>query len=265
MINIRTTWLPAAILASSFLSSGVATAQFRSVSWKVDQLPQSDGTTIYRMGASQFGYTFFGVPEGGASLTAPNGTVFPGSSNEVNFSSFADLGAVLFGDWVATEQPTSGSARTYTVRITPYTLNDVLSNTPFITSPITGSTVPADFVVKWDPNNPTSSRGIAYGGPGLSISPPQFGVDGVFSVGFHTQLLQPPPVPFPFLAFVQSVRPNPSVVNRSSSLNGQSIVTSLAFNAYSQRATYQVVPEPRCLVLTSLALVFFGCACIRRR
>jgi hypothetical protein len=265
MNKVRRTWLPAAILVATFLPNGFATAQLRSVYWTVDQLPQSDGTTLYRLNTSQLGYTFLGVPADGASLTAPNGTVFLGAFSQVDFSSFADLGATLFGDWVATEHPTSGSDRTYTMHIAPYTLGDVLSNTPFITSPTPGSTVPTDFVVKWDPNNPTSSRGVAYGGPGLSVSPPQFGVDGVFSVGFHTQLLQPPPVSFPLLVSVQSFQSNPPVINRSPSLNGQPITTSLAFNAYSLRTTYQVVPEPGTFVLTSAALAFFGCACLRRR
>jgi hypothetical protein len=182
----------------------------------------------------------------------------------MDFSTFANLGATLFGDWVATEHPTSGADRTYTMRIAPYALGDVLSNTPFITSPVPGSTVPPDFVVKWDPNNPTSSRVIAYGGPGLSIPAPQFGVDGFFSAGFHAQLLQPPPALFLLLAGVKTTQSAPSIVDRSSSLNGQLITTSLAFTAYSLGATYQVVPEPSGLVLTSVVTVCFGCTRVRR-
>jgi hypothetical protein len=250
-----------AIFATISFASGVAFAQFRFDAWSVDQFPQPGGGFTYRLFAVEVGSVFFGVPSGGTSLTAPDGTVFSTTSRQMDFPSFSALGATLFGDWIVVEHPTSGADRTYTVRIAPFSLSSVFSVTPIITSPTPGSTIPEDFIVKWDPQGQTSSRGISYdAGTGLSVEQPQFGVDGTFSAGFHTHLLQDPPAPFTVTTYVQSFLPNPSVVSRSSSLNGQSITTSFAFDAHSLAATYQVVPEPCAMTLSAIATLFIGCS-----
>ena len=205
------------------------------------------------------------MPDDGAFLTAPDGNVFLGLSTSREYNSFADLSNTLFGDWTATEHPTTGSDRSYVVRIAPFTLADVFSQTPVITSPVPGSTIPPDFVLKWLPNGSTNSRGLSYGTQPVSVLlRPSLELMARFRPAFILQLLEPPPVPFSLSASVQSFRPNPIVVSGSPSLNGQSIIRSLAFNSYSLRATYQIVPEPTATVLISIDAFGVCLSCSRR-
>lgn len=152
----------------------------------------------------------------------------------------------MVGDWKFTEHPLSGPDNFYTVRVSAFTLDTI---TPVILSPMPGSEVPQDFIVKWNPTVSTSSRGLSvHPGTGLKNLSPEFGVDGFFSVGLHTQLLQPPPADLSLSVSIQTFRPDPSIPSRSPSLNGQTITAKLNVDYHSLEATYQVVPEPATLI-----------------
>jgi hypothetical protein len=232
-------------------------AQVRTVGFGVDKIPQPGGDTIYRIAGNAFGHTFFGVPTDAVTLTMPDGTILP-RRFETDYATFDELAADVFGDWTVTEIPTSGPNNTYIVRIAPFTLADVNSATPVVTSPIPGSTVPTDFIVKWEPYAATSSKGVEAGAPGVRILDYELGADGPFSIGFETELLQPAPVRFPFVAFVQTPRPNPVIRNRSPALIGTSISSFFAFNSRSLLAEYFVVPEPSALGVTAIATIAIG-------
>lgn len=245
--------LVTASIVAVLICCNSANAQFRTVAFGIHQKPNLDGTMSYELFARQVGYEFFGVPRDGGTLTAPNGTVVQSPIGPpLVFGSFADLGATLFGDWTAVEHPTSGADRTYTIRVAPFAASGALTIAPVITSPPSGATVPPDFVVKWTPNIQTTSRGISFDAPGVTVGfhDREFGVDGFFSVGLHTQLLAAPPVPFTVRAAFQVQLRDPTIPSRSPSLNGETINTILDFSSMSLPATYQVVPEPFAITLS---------------
>jgi hypothetical protein len=267
------TWLLKLAAATSvLLVTGAAVAQTRQVSFIVDKLPQLDGTTKYRLFATEFGYQFFGVPDGNATLTAPDGavftTTFPSPLHEYN--SFADVGATLFGDWNVVEHPTSGPDNTFTAHVNSFSFSGSLANAPVITSPESDATVPSTFVVKWIPNStPPVCCGVDIDAPGLSLPSPgpreQFGVDGTYSARFVTQLLQPPPVDFTVRILNQFHLSNPvPITNRSPSLTGASITGSLTLDSLSLPATYHVVPEPSVMAILCATFLSLGRVRVRR-
>jgi hypothetical protein len=229
----RRTWLVRlAICAAIAFQSQFALAQIRFVNFTVDQLPQSGGGITYRLLAAQTRAS--GISSSGTFLTSPNGLIFPSvpSLDAIkDFNSFAELGSALFGDWLATEHPTSGPDNTYTVRVASFTLADVFSESPVISTPTPGSTVGHDFVVKVGyPSGATPDSGVRYSfDPGLIVQSPQEGVDGPNSFGFHTQLTVPGPVDIYVRALEQTLRPTPQILNRSPGVVGQVISTNLIF------------------------------------
>jgi hypothetical protein len=261
-MTARKTWLfGLAICAAIAFQSQIAVAQIRFVNFTVDQLPQPGGGITYRLLAAQTRAS--GISSSGTFLTSPNGLIFPSVPSldaMKDFNSFAELGSALFGDWLATENPTSGPDNTYNIRVAPFTLADVFSESAVISSPMPGSTVGLDFVVKWGfPSGATpSSSAISfnYGPPLDDVAPVQHGVDGMYSAGFHTQLSGPGPADIRILTGV-TVRPDPQVLNRSPGVVGQLISTNSWFNAYSLEATYHVIPEP-----SSVSALILGLACL---
>jgi hypothetical protein len=258
------TWLTKLAVATAVLIVGNSVvAQSRFVFFSVDKLPQIDGTTTYRLWASESGYQFAGIPNENVSLTSPNGTVFtmtfPRPPHEYN--SFADVGATLFGDWNVIEHPTSGPDNTFTAHVNTFSFSGSIANPPLITSPESGATIPPTFVVKWVPNStPAVCCGASWDAPGLSRptfpNTVQFGVDGTYSARFVTQLLQPPPVDFTLRINNQFNLSNPvPISNRSPSLVGTTITGQISLNSLSLPATYHVVPEPNVMAMLCATLL----------
>jgi hypothetical protein len=226
----------------------------------VERLPLPDGRLIYRLKTAQSGHTLFGVPNNDVKLIAPDGTEFHGSSNSIDRNSFAEIGNVLFGGWTATEYPTSGPENSYTITIAPFTINS-FTEAPVILSPQPGSTVPSSFVVEWGfpMGSSPPSRALSYSFENLELLNTTIGVDGVYSVGIESKILQPGPASLSLRVGTQSFRPNPPIISRSSSLDRASITTLLYLNTYSLMATYHVVPEPSALVLACVLVTHSLC------
>lgn len=237
----------AGTMAALLLSGGLA---FGQANLEVGQLPQSGGGFIYQL-------TGFNS----VTLTAPDGSVFPRSSVvKRNFTSFNDLGATLFGDWTATEPSLSGDGAWWKFHVDPFTLS-IAPETPVITSPLSGSTVSPDFVVKWAfPGGTNPSQGtFVRSNLGLQTVSVTLGVDGLHSARVVEKLTRPGPIPMDINAIGFANLPDPPITDRSSSLVGQPIFTNLKFASYSETATYNVVPEPTSAALVAFAAMVFGC------
>ena len=250
----------AVILVAILMLDDSASAQSRIMAFSVSKLPQPGNTTTYSLFVGQFGAELNGIPLSGVSVIAPNGTVLPARST-TEFSNFTDLSSMLFGDWITTEHPTTGPDNQYTTHVNAFSLSNVYTAVPVMTFPEPGATVPPVFIVKWNsPGNP-SNRGLSWDAPNLTIplGSTEFGVDGFYSAQFHTQLLQPPPVDFTVRSYVQTVLPDPTITNRTASLNGATILSFLNFDSKSLPLTLQVVPEPNAFVLAVGGLVLSLC------
>ncbi len=259
MINLPYRLILVSVLALvTWPSRNVEAQGLRLTQFFVHQEPALGGGLTYTLNTNLGGASNAGVADEGAKLVAPDGTVLRGIMNEVQFNSFAELGALLFGDWTVTEQPLMGAARSYTLQLRPFSLNDVFTDTPIITSPTPGATVPTDFIVKWDYAGDEESPGTGInlrGAQNLQFVDRQGGADGRYSVRYQLRLLGPPPGQFSFQTFAQTVLPRPSIINRDPALNGVTITPTLTFNSNSQWATFHVVPEPGGIGLGSVVLL----------
>jgi hypothetical protein len=210
------------------------------------QTPQAGGSVSY-------GILPFGVPFTG-SLIAPDGTKFGfgfGSTLAVSNLSFSAFPTRFFGTWTIHD---GLPAADYHFTFSPFTLNDVVSDTPVIDTPATGSTVPPSFVVDWTyPSGRTPNTGV-----GLSNAPDsavsftfeptanhraRFDVDLArlgnnpltFNVGGNSSLL-------PFLSAVTPTSPRPYTVIGT-------------FSTESLFTTVTVVPEPASIWLLSAGVL----------
>jgi hypothetical protein len=254
MNNMKTWFACAIVIAGLSIDAEFAIAQFPVVlSFEVNQRPQPGGGLTYELAVGQLGLTTGPSGGGTASLTAPSGLVFAASKTTMNFNTFAELGNTLFGNWTGNVHPSTGPDGSYKVRVSTFTLSDVFTETPFITSPVPGSTVPNDFVVKWSfPSGATSGTLYTeFSNSNLTNSSlPQFGVDGTYSVAFHTQIIQPVPASMSLEIGTQTYLTSPTVSNRTGYVSATHFDTFLSFNSRSLAATFNVVPEPSGAVLS---------------
>lgn len=85
---------------------------------------------------------------------APDGThlgVGPGLASQFNTATFDELSARVFGNWTVRETPFSPFpiVSEYAFTFSPFNLTDVFHETPVITTPTNGATVPSSFLVQW--------------------------------------------------------------------------------------------------------------------
>ena len=228
--------LPFAAIVITAIYSTSLKAEPISATLIVDQLPQPGGGVTYRL-------TSFRSNE---TLTGPTGTTLQSPFTPIDFSSFSDLGNVLFGDWTVVYQPLFGSVETGVFHINPFSLTDVATATPTILSPLSGSTVPPDFLVTWIPNGTAQFQNVTFNLTNLATYVTyHFGT--VSTVEFITQPNHPGPGSI-------SVQPYLATDLKPIAISGQfSSFLSLEYRSDSLAATYNVVPEP-----TSAALVAFA-------
>jgi hypothetical protein len=249
-------WSGFAIVVAAIVSCGGQVAKGNPhVDIFVGQYPEVGGGFNYQLTA--FGPIF-------GTLTAANGQSY---FVQKTFGSFEDLGTVLFGNWSDSIPGLNGS---FVFDVKPFTLADVASETPVIVSPTPGSTVPENFVVKWafpGGETPSATRAIVLNPTDkLILESLALGVDGPYSEGVGSRLVGSGPVSLPVKVEVLSNLPNPEVIDRSPSLNGQHLYATLTFGALSATATYQVVvPEPTSAALVAFAAMIFGMQRSRKR
>jgi hypothetical protein len=258
MHRINRVVLVGVVALGAWPARNVEAQGLRLTQFFVNQEPALGGGLTYTLKINLAGVSDAGVPDDGAKLVAPDGTELDGIMNEVQFNSFAELGALLFGDWIVTERPLMGTARSYTLRVRPFSLNDVFTDTPIITSPTPGATVPTDFIVKWDYLGDEESPGTGINlrdAQNLQFVDHQHGTDGRYSVRYQLRLRGPAPGQFSFQTFAQTSLPAPTSVSRDPALNGVIITRTLTFNSNSQWATFYVVPEPGGIGLCGLVVL----------
>lgn len=252
----------ACIVVHQFVAQA-ASAQSRTVLLNIDQTPQVMGGHSYDLEIVQL-IPLLEVPIHGSIAIAPDGTEFESLFERVQRTSFSALGATLFGDWTVTETPNVGSPRSYTFRVEPFTLDDVIVETPVITSPNDGATVPPDFVVKWEfPSGELySGRGFTvHGLSNVNLSGGTVGVDGYYSRSVETELLGAGPGQITLSVNTQShFVNNPRNISRDPALIGQRINLNMSFASRSLPITLQIVPEPRSITLGGLSIVLLACA-----
>jgi hypothetical protein len=265
----------------TFLSANAASAQATKnhiVAFDFFQRADATGNLSYSL--NFFHSTPIGSNVVEKKLISPGGTEFvspTGSTFSVQFGvngSFGELATLAFGDWTAIEKYDAVELE-YQFRIAPFTLDDVFSDVPIITSPIPGSSVPTEFLLNWKylHGSVASDKGWSAGSPGNvsvesvtdTLVPQQFLV--------RLPLMDPiPPFPIPvpppgprtFAISVNSTThlPAPQLIG-SPSLPPDFFGFDVEFRTVSNRAFYTVVPEPCAALL--LAAGCCGLLVIRRR
>jgi hypothetical protein len=250
-------------IAILILTSRPAEAQRYSALFRVIHLPQVDSEPFYRLRASLIG-PLDSFPNDDDSLITPDGTVLDGPSHAFDFNSFTELNDFVLGDWRAIHDASSGQDKSYVVRVNPFSLDDVFFETPTIASPLPGSNVPKDFVLKWAyPSGAmrTSLRLETVDEQNVEIRRAEFA--GPNSVAFQTARLQPGPGSLTLHAGASSSWPSPPIVSRSATLQGAVITTQLSFAAMSLPATFHFVPEPSTTTVFGIFLAALAGARIR--
>ena len=218
---------------------------------QIFQEPDEFGSYVY--GLETFNLVLF-ANEDESKLIAPDGTEFLQSPNIViRKSSFEEIASIAFGDWTAVETY-DGQEVSYQFRVEPFSLGDVFSETPIITSPTPGSEVPSTFVVKWEYplGGMPSGRGISYSFHNLQRIDANSGDDDSFSYEFITRR------PRPGISWIdlqlnnKTHFPDPEIINNAGIVG--EFTTRLYFESRSAPARYYVVPEPRALCLAYIAI-----------
>jgi hypothetical protein len=248
-----------AIACNVFIAVAQAGAQLahQSVDFLIDQHPQEIGGSRFKLSVRPFPIT--GEPAN-ATAVAPDGTefgIFHGQVSSIEFDSFSDLAIKLFGDWTVYFENTSrGPLVSYDVRVDPFTLNDVFSETPLIISPPHGSQVSTEFVLKWQyPAGAPNSRGMSSSHTSnLAILGIQDGVDGPMSRQVQTKIIGPGPALYSFSVNAATILDSPDILRRDPGLNGVSIQPFLAFSSHSLRTQVQVVPEPSTSIISAVLI-----------
>lgn len=262
----------ALIGAANFLEGTAIAQSFRSHSatLKVTTTPSELGGTVYGLTTIQTGLLSAGIPIDGGTLVAPDGTQFGSPSDSVERATFAEIEDLLFGDWTAIESPTDGPEVSYQFRVSPFSLNDVFTQVPIITAPEPGSFVPPEFVVQWefDRGGTPTSRGFhVHTGSEVDVVDREIGTDGFYSARFLTKRQSPGAWPVEVQVNSSSFVPQPQLISKSPSLQGDSFFFLAYFETRSALTTFYVIPEPSTLSLVAIAgLVFAGYSqCLVRR
>jgi hypothetical protein len=246
--------------------SALASAQTNfpgTIVFRIDQNAELNGTVSYTVRSSVFGAAPRKV------LTAPDGiTRFgpgPGLQVQASVSSFLELSQRFFGTWNIFEDSTNPfeADSNYTFTLNPFSLNDVHNETPIVTSPATGSTVPTVFDVHWQyqsGNNPGSRSMIWHAGPDVADVEFAPGITPSATFTVNDEL-----APNPFTFRVGSNSPLAAFMTPVTLLNGHprsAYSIQASFNNFSLLVPVTVVPEPTTAVLLGLGVMVLGC---RRR
>lgn len=185
-------------------------------------------------------------------LAAPNGTQFTYQNQYVENLTFGQLTSTAFGNWRA--QTESSNVQ---FALQSFGLDDVASEIPIITSPLSGSKVPLEFDITW--------QSEADGFVNILKRSSNIGrTSGVNPIGcclhtLTTELKDGKPGSLEIEVFTRTILPPPTL------LNSPPIVDTFTFQAHfrshSATASYVVVPEPS----TSLLLTIGALAIGRRR
>jgi hypothetical protein len=255
MANSKSFIVGLAVVWNLFFACGWAAAQARFTGLSVQKFPQPDGTVKYQLETSQVALGFFGVPIDGGTLVAPDGTQFTSPSGSIERNSFDELHPTLFGEWTAIERPTLGPERSYRFQVAPYSLSDVFTETPVITSPLNGSVVSEDFTVVW--TFPSGAMPTSDGFSAFNLQNLDF-VDADLAskrVDVRTKLQGPEPGEISLRVSTSTNLTMPPITMRDPAFDSASIVMTNRFRSNSLVATYQVVPEPSGFVLTIVPLL----------
>jgi hypothetical protein len=259
-MRLRNHWVVQSLAILSWIlwdtsSSGQGTP-IHSIGLTVIQTPTGDNGFIYGLEA---GYGIANLNNASATrLIAPDGTEFGPGARDIERSTFEEIAAVAFGDWTALAR-INGVDVSFNFRFEPFALNDVFTDVPIITSPLSGSNVPPSFVVMWDyENGSTPSR------HGASLNP-SFNVEiissrlipgGGYEFEINARLKQSGPGTIVVHTNTGTTLPTPPVVNRPPSLDGHGFLFVTNFRSQSVAATYRIIPEPNCFILTGIVMAF---------
>src|SRR5262245_19616194 len=125
---------PTLVMLGTFFIVDAANAQnFHTNFFQIEQYAASDGGVSYRLVVSMSPVPI--LPFDGGSMIAPDGTEFHTLAGFASRDTFAEMSSLVFGDWTFIERPVGKPPLSYKIRVQPFELNEVISETPVILSP----------------------------------------------------------------------------------------------------------------------------------
>lgn len=227
-----------------------------SILFHINQNAELSGTPSYTVRPTVFGIALPKV------LTAPDGVTRFGTGPALPFQvtvpSFLELSQRFFGTWKLFEDSVNPmqADSNYAFTLSPFSLADVHSETPLVTSPTTGSTVPSVFDVSWQypSGNTTAPKSITYStGADVDFAP---GNELRVSFSVDREVASDP---FQFRAGSSS--PLAAYMSPVTLLNGHprsNYGIQASFHNYSLPVRVTVVPEPATAVLLGLGMMVLG-------
>jgi hypothetical protein len=196
------------------------------------------------------------------TVTTPDGTTFgpsPVLHIDVSTPTFAQFGEKFFGVWTILEDPNGPmqANSTYNFTFSPFTLNDVYSEIPTITTPLDGADAPSTFFLEWQfPSGATpSNRAVSYspGGPGADVT---FDPSPAPRARFDVDVAQFGAGPLHMRAgTVDQLSPYFSPVTlQSGPLRTNFVISQPDFFNFSAPISVNIVPEPQAVFLAGMAV-----------
>jgi hypothetical protein len=235
------------IYSDSPLSECCYSADYQ-INFTVDQRLSTSGQREYSLRAS------FQRDDVENKLIAPDGTEFDYRHQYAERLTFPELASMAFGTWNAY---TATSIAQFAFQ--QFTLNDVVSDIPFITSPVPGSEVPLKFDVIWQGEEngfvEILRRSNNIGKTG-GVNP-----EGCCLYTINTELTDDQNGWLEIEAYTRTNLTAPTLLSNSSTTDTFSFFRNY-FRSHSEPATYIVIPEPESAFLTAIGLMILG---LRRR